>query len=401
MGLPRFDSWLPLTQMRSAEQEVGALLAMSPVSSPAGGSVGVAASPRIRAAYPEAQTEAAGPDSGMAETGVNISATPTKPPADSHAMQSPPPAANTPGIRYRAIIVVHEIWPWRCVLGTPLAPTSRKRANLKTILFHAPYCSLKTVQPVDETADVVEIQALEDLAPLLLRSPAPAATLPAPSRLASPAVSRLPKTPSRLPKPPPRTGTAATEGSRLARPASRASAGPASRASAAPANRPQPAGPPARSNIVTGWKSTPAETQQARQGPHQAAVKPGRGPSTVRARAPSTAAHRATTASAPRSGTPSPQKRPPVASEELLTPHTAHLRYLEEHPELAFAAGSTRMMNSPQTKEEPVRRVRACHCLVCCDTFYIAHYICYTPEMPTFTIIFAGTAPDGGRAPPS
>lgn len=248
-----------------------------------------------------------------------------------------------------------------CV-GQGAGPLCRKSCacqSLTTIFFHTPYCSLKTVQPVDETADVMEIHAPEHLAPLPLRSPALAATLPAPSRLASPAVSRLPKTPSRLPKPPPRTGTAAAEGSRLARPTSRASAAPASRASAAPVSRPQPAGPPARSNIVTGWKSTPAEAQQARQGTHQAAVKPGRGPPMVRARVPSTAAHRGTTAAASRSGTPSPQKRPPVATEEPLTPHTAHLRYLEEHPELAFAAGSTRMMNSPQTKEEPVRMVRA------------------------------------------
>ena len=132
MGSPHFGSWLPLVQMQSAEQEVGALLAMSPVASPAGGCGGVAASPRIRAAYPEAQTEAAGPDSGMAETGVNISATPTKPPADSHAMQSPSPVANTPGIRYKATARMHETWSWCCVSGKALAPcaASHVRANL-------------------------------------------------------------------------------------------------------------------------------------------------------------------------------------------------------------------------------------------------------------------------------
>ncbi|KAK2077072.1 hypothetical protein QBZ16_004705 [Prototheca wickerhamii] len=55
----------------------------------------------------------------------------------------------------------------------------------------------------------------------------------------------------------------------------------------------------------------------------------------------------------PANGNESSQNSPSAFFLKPLTPHTAHLRYLEEHPELAFAAGSTRMMNSPQTKEEP------------------------------------------------
>lgn len=159
--------------------------------------------------------------------------------------------------------------------------------------------------------------------------------------------SSLAKTPSRLPKPPPRVPKV-TDTSRLRRTSELVHLStrnaPASRGNAS-----------STANIVTGWDNTDSSTG-AETTPHSRQLtKTGTRlgcskPVTQVERQPA----KTNNPREPRSRTPSPQKKPQRVGDTPLTPQTAHLRYLEEHPELAFAAGSNRLMNSPEIKQEPV-----------------------------------------------
>ncbi|KAL6779389.1 hypothetical protein ACKKBG_A12130 [Auxenochlorella protothecoides x Auxenochlorella symbiontica] len=175
----------------------------------------------------------------------------------------------------------------------------------------------------------------------------PSGALPPPPACSSSTPSRLPKTPSRLPRPPPLARDASRGATRLPQAPGhgRVPGGAAPAASRARSGAPAPAAQPAR-------KAAPASAAPART-----------------ARLPSRTVKKAQPAPEPAApGVPTLASGDCAASEATesaeaeLTPRTAQIRYLEQHPELVFGwTAPSRMMQSPDpaTRQAQARKLTA------------------------------------------